>query len=478
MFRKKVKSAVIWSGFDTFIRQIIGFVISVILARLLVPEDFGTIALLSLFMAIAGLFADAGFSAALIQKRNLTHVDESTIFWFNIVAGLVITAILFALSPLISALFALPILESLTMLMACNVFISAMGSIHHTLLIKRLDFKIPMKIGVISMLISGFISIYMAMNGYGIWALAAQSLISSVIGTSLLWSYNPWRPAFVFSWHSIRRLFNFGGYIFAAALFGQIYRNGYTLLIGMFYGVRDLGFYNRAYSTQRLASNTMTGVFSNVSFPVYSQINEDVEKLRRVVRMSIRSVMLVTAPLMFGLAVVAEQFILIVFGDQWLPSAQFLPIFCVAGLFFPIHAANVSVLKAQGHAALNFRLNIIKNTIGIVFLIIGAFYGVIGIAYGVVANNVVALFINAHYTKKLLGYGLREQSFDCMPSIMLSSLMVVVVLFVDHSLTIGGAVEFLLLIVIGATFYLASNVVLGIGAFKETISFLKGDIKV
>jgi teichuronic acid exporter len=474
MLRHKARSAVIWSGLDIFMRHGMGFVITIILARLLTPEDFGTLALLAIFLGIANLFVDAGFSAALIQKQDVTHLDESTVFWFNVGAALVMALLLFAVSPWIANFFALPVLQLLTMLMACAIFISAIGSIHGTLLAKRLDFKTPMKIGASSTLISGGVAVYMAWADYGVWALAWQAFASTVIGTALLWIFSPWRPLFAFSRESFSRLFAFSGWLFASGLLDTFYRRGYTLLIGKFYGTHDLGIYNRADNTQQLPSGILTGVLSRVAFPLFSSINDDKGRLRRGVRLSVRSGMLITAPSMAGLAVLAEPFIRVVFGEQWLPAAPILQVLCIVGLLWPLQVINLNALQAQGHGGLFFRLEIIKKTTGVLLLGAGVFFGVMGIAWSSVVQSIIALLINGHYTDKYLGYSMREQVRDCLPSLLLSAMMAAAVAMADIWIKIGGVLELLLLITLGGALYLAGNMFLGVGAFKEAVGFIKG----
>jgi O-antigen/teichoic acid export membrane protein len=465
---------VVWSGLDLFVRQGMGFAITVVLARLLVPEDFGTIALLSLFLGVAGVFVNAGFSAALIQRQDTTHLDESTVFWLNIGAASAMTFVLFAAAPWIADFFDLEVLTPLTMLMAGNILISALGSIHGTLMTKRLDFKTPMKIGVVSTLISGGVGMYMAWADYGVWALAGQTLASTVVGTALLWHFSTWRPAFAFSRDSLRRLFGFSGWVFGSAMLDTLYQRGYTLLIGKFYGTHDLGIYNRADNTQQLPANILTGVLSRVAFPLFSSVNHDKERLRSGVRMSVRAMMLVMVPSMMGLAVLAEPFIRVVFGEAWVPAAPIFQVLCVAGMLYPLHVINLTVLQAQGHANLLFRLEVAKKSIGTVLLIIGSFFGVMGIAWSRVIQSVIALMINSHYTNKFLGYGMREQIKDCLPSFLLSAAMAGVVAMADVWIEIGGATELLLMISIGSLIYLAGNMLLGINAFKEVVGFVKG----
>ncbi|MBT8123399.1 MAG: lipopolysaccharide biosynthesis protein, partial [Gammaproteobacteria bacterium] len=398
MSRSKAKSAFIWNGLDVLMRNGVGFIISVVLARLLVPEDFGTLALLALFLGIANLFVNAGFSVALIQKQNATHTDESTVFWFNIASAFILTLALMAFSPWLAAFFSLPILSPLTKFMACNIFISAVGSIHNVLLVKQLDFKTLIKVGSVSTIISGCIGIYMAIAGYGIWALAGHAISSALVRTVLLWVVSSWRPKFRFSYSSFRKLSSFGGWIFAAHSLDTIYQRGYTILIGKFYGTHALGIYNRADSTQQLPIGILTSLVTRVTFPLFSSVNKDTVRLLRGVKLSVRSITLVTTPAMVGLGVLAEPFIGVIFGEQWLPAVPILQVLCITGILWPLHAINLNALQAQGHAKLFFRLAIIKKTIGIFTLIIGSFFGVMGIAWSRVIQSFISVLINAYYT--------------------------------------------------------------------------------
>ena len=474
MLLQRARSAVLWSGLDIFLRQGMGFIISVILARLLAPEDFGTLALLALFLGIASLFVDVGFTSALIQRQDATRVDESTVFWFNIGAAVIMTLILLASAPWIADFFSLPVLVPLTMLMACNVVISAMGSIHRTLLSKRLDYKTPIKISAISTVISGSIGVYLAWADYGVWALVWQTLASTVVVTMLLWLFSSWRPIFRFSGDSFKRLFGFSGWLFGARLLDTVYQRGYTILIGKFYGAHDLGIYYRADNTQQLPASMLTGVLSRVAFPLFSSVSHDKALLRRGVQLSVRSMMLIIGPSMAGLSALAVPFIRVVFGEQWLPAAPILQVLCLLGLMWPLHVINLNVLHAQGYAKLSFRLAIIKQSSGIVLLVIGSYFGIMGIAWSRVIQGVIGLIINGHYTGKFLDYGMREQIKDCLPSILLSAMMAALVGIADTWIEIGGLLELLLLIILGATFYLACNMLLGIGAFRETVGFIRG----
>jgi teichuronic acid exporter len=470
----KARSAVYWSSLDILVRQGLKFVVTVILARLLVPEDFGTVALLALFLGLGGLFVNGGFSAALIQKQDATHTDESTIFWFNIGAAFVVTLGLMALSPWLARYFELPVLRLLAMVMACNIFISAFGTIHTTLLTKQLNFKVLTIVGVLATVLSSGLAIYLARADYGVWALAWQALSATIFTTVLLWWFSSWRPLMTFSGSSFNSLMAFSGWVFASGLLDTIYQKGYTLLIGKYYGTYDLGIYNQADNTQQGPTSILTSVISRVTFPLFSSISDDPARLRRAVRLSLRSVMLITSPAMLGLAVLATPFIREVFGEQWLPAAPLLQILCLAGLLWPLHVINVHVLKAQGHAKLNFRLALIKKTLGVVLLIGGTFFGLTGIAWSRVLSSILGLFINGYYTGKFLDYGAFNQAKDYLPAIAASVMMGAVVILADRWIEIGGATELVILIVIGAVSYSALTLFSGVSALKDAVEFMTG----
>lgn len=465
--KNKSLSAVLWSGVDIFTRRGMQFIISLILARLLTPEEFGTIAVLYLFTGVAGTFVDSGFSSALIQRQDITHTDESTVFWFNLLMGFLVAVILWSLAPWVASFFDLAVLTPLAKVMAVNVFISALGAIHNTLLIKKLDFKLPMKIGAISTFLSGVAAVFLAMNNYGVWALAIQAMIATILTTSLLWFFSPWRPQMVFSLFSARRLFGFGSYLLLSGLLDTIYNRAYTLLIGKFYSIRELGFYNRAEGTKQLPVGLLNDVFSRVAFPVFSEAAHDKQKLRRGVQLALRSMMLINLPVMFGLMATAEPVVVTLFGSQWLPSVPMLQVLCLVGALWPLHVINLNVLMAQGHSRLFFRLEIIKKIVGTVFLIIGAQFGVLGIAWSQVFFGVAAFLINAHYTRLYLDYGFVQQILDFLPAATVAAIMAIIVYALGLVIILPDYLILLAQLSIGAAFFIGCSYLSNLQAFND-----------
>jgi teichuronic acid exporter len=465
------RSVIAWSGTSVILQNAIAFGIQIVLARLLAPEHFGAVALLALFVGVANLFVSAGFSAALIQDQNTTRLDESTVFWFTVAAGIAMSVGMCAIAPLIASFYGMPVLRPLTLAMAATVFVSSLGAVHNTMLTKRLEFRRLTLVGVVATLISGGIGVALAWNGLGVWALVAQAVSNAVVGTTLAWIACSWRPMLAFSRGSFERLFGFGGYMFASALMDTVFQQGYTVLIGRLFGLGDVGLYDRAQRTQQLPTKALNSILERSAFPLFAALNGDDERLRRATRLSIRSTMLATAPLMVGGAVVAEPLVVSVFGEAWRASAPIFRVLCIVGLLYPIHVVNLSVLRAQGHGRTFFRLEIIKKAIGITLLIAGSFLGVIGIAWSRVVQSVVALAINAHYTRRNLGYGLLDQLRDCVPSLLMSLFMAATVIVADHRLGLSGILEFVVLVGLGGAVYIGGTAALGLGAYREATDF-------
>lgn len=450
---KKTVKAVSWSAIDVFFRQGLQFLISVILARLLAPEDFGLIAILYIFISIANLFIDSGFGSALIQRQDVSSTDESTVFYFNLAMAALMSLLLGSIASLIVDFFEQPILRPLTYIMALSQFISAFGSIHTVLLTKHLMFEKIMKAGLISGILSGGIALLLAKYGYGVWSLAWQTLAASIINVFALWMLHDWRPKLVFSMISLKKLFRFGGFLFLSGLMDVVYTRMHTLLIGKLFSFTDLGYYTRALNTRQMPSTILESVFNRVAFPVFSGVAEDKQRLLQGIKKSLIIMMLINIPIMFGLIVVAEPFISVIFGDKWLASVPILQVLCLAGVLWPLHTVNLNALMAQGYSDLFFRIEVIKKVIGISAIIFACFYGVIAIAWVQVFTGVIAFFINAYYTGKFLGYSALRQVKDIFPFLVIGILMAVFAWELGNYIQISPILELLSITISGFIFY-------------------------
>ena len=468
----KVRNAVSWSAIDVLVRYGLNFIVLVILARILSPADFGLVAMLALFVAISGVLIDSGFSQALVQRQQTTATEESTIFFFTVMMGALIAIILSASAPSIAAFYGQPLLEQMTYWMALNLFFNTLAAIHTTLLTKELNFKTITKAGVVAALVSGGVAVFMALRGWGVWSLVGQALASTITMVIMLWLLHPWRPQWLFSFSSLRAFFKFGGFLLWTGLLNTLYTNLYALLIGKLHTVQEVGFYSQAQRLQQLPVSAMTNVIGRVAFPIFAAAADDKARLVRGLRKGMTSVMFINVPLMLMLMFLAEPLMLTLLGGQWLPSVPVMQVLAVGGLLWPLHALNVNVLKAQGHSALNARIQLVKLTIGITLLLIASPYGILAIAYGQVVASFLAFFVNAHYTRIFLGYGGLAQLRDVMPYFAASLPMVLSIGVVKWSLKLSDQFELFASVLIGGGIYLVVCKLAKLDALDNFISMI------
>ena len=473
MLKQRALSATLWSGLDVVSRQGVQFVVAIVLARLLSPVEFGTFGLLLLFTGIATVFVDGGFSAALIQRQDVDQTDESTVFWFNLLVGVVVALGLYALAPAIAAFYGRPILVSLLAVMAVNVLLGALGAIHGSLLSKQLDFQTQTKVGFVAVILSGIASVWMAWNGYGVWALVAQAVVLNSVNTALLWLFSRWRPTLEFSGRSVRKLGSFGGYHFASSLMDMAYSRLYTVLIGKFHGVRELGYYTNADTIQQMPSGVLVKVLSRVAFPMFSTAPQDKVKLRRGMQLGVRGTMLLNVPIMLGMAAVAEPLVKVLFGAQWQPAVPILRVLCLAGVLLPLHMLNLNCLMAQGHSRLMFRLELTKKLVGLVLLGAGSYFGVMGIAWAMVVLSVIGLMINAHYTKRFLGYGVGAQVRDFAAILVAGIVMAISVSVLSMFWTAAPLPKLIGLVAVGVVVFFAIVLPARLDAFHDVATLFR-----
>ncbi|WP_290896155.1 lipopolysaccharide biosynthesis protein [Hoeflea sp.] len=460
--RSSALSATVWSASDVVLRQGFQFAISIVLARLLTPEDFGIIAMLLLFAGIAGAFANGGLTWALIQCQDVTIEDESTVFWLNLLAGSLVALLFWFSGVWIAAFYEVPVLENLAGLMAVTVVVTAIGGTQQALFSKALNFRPLLVAGASAALTSGVVSIWLAWQGYGVWALAVQALVSAMATTTVVWFASSWRPRFICSLASAKRLFGFGGYMLLSSLLDIVYLRFYAILIGKFYGVREVGFYTRAETTSLFPAGIVIGIVGRVTFPLFSHASGDLERLRTSLQLAMRSVALVYAPAMFGLLAVAEPLVLVLFGKQWLPAVPFLQVLCLTGLFLPLQILNHHALLALGRSELHFRLEVLKKVMGISILVSVAGFGAIAIAWGTVLASTLSYLVNTHYSRKLLAYGFVSQLRDMLPVLFLSFGMAAIVTVVDYNQVAWSAATRLFVgVVLGILIYGVGLLLLG-----------------
>ncbi len=354
--KSKTIHALSWSFIESVGLQGVRFIIGIVLARILFPEQFGLIAMLTLFIAVAQAFLDSGFGAALIQKHHVTETDTSTIFYFNIVVGLAASGVLSLAAPLIADFYNQPILTPLTRALSLVIVINSFGLIQDVILTKQINVKTQTKVSVIAGVLSGLVGVTLAVMGFGVWSLVAQQISSSFFRTVLLWLCNDWRPSPVFSIRSLQAMFGFGSRLLASGLLDQVFNNIYSLVIGKLFSARDLGFFTRASGIRALPTQTLAGMIGRVTFPVLSTIQDDPARMKRGLKKALSTLALLNFPMMIGLAVLAYPLVVLFLTEKWSESVGYLQLLCLSGLLYPLHAVNLDLLKALGRSDLFLRL--------------------------------------------------------------------------------------------------------------------------
>jgi O-antigen/teichoic acid export membrane protein len=394
-----------------------------VLARLLFPEQFGLIGMLTIFMAVAQSFLDSGFGAALIQKREVTLADTCSIFYLNIMVGLVAAGILCLVAPWIAAFYNQSILTPLTRALSLTIVINSFGLIQGAILAKEINFKTQTKVSLIASILSGIIGVTLAVTGFGVWSLAVQQISSTFFYTLFLWLLNSWRPALIFSLKSLGEMFSFGSRMLASGLLNQIFTNIYLLVIGRLFSANDLGYFTRAKTFQELPSHTLSEMVGRVIFPVFSTIQDDPPRLKKGFKKGLTFMVLVNFPIMIGLAVIARPLVVVLLTEKWVQSIPYLQLLCFLGLQFPVHLINLNLLQALGRSDLFLRLEIIKKVLVVINIFVTWRWGISAMIYGMIAMSIVCYFLNSYYTGVLIGYPMQEQLRDLFPYLIVAVLM-------------------------------------------------------
>ena len=470
--KDKTVKGVVWSSIDRFTSQGISFVFSLLIARMLMPSDYGVIAMLGIFMAVSGCFIDSGFSTALVRKIDRTETDFSTVFYFNNVVAILFYGLLWLASPIIADFYDLPLLEDVTKVVGLNLVIGALGGIQNAKLSIAIDFKTRAKISVITTLFTGIVGLYLAYCGYGVWALVFQALSSNILRTILLWSYVKWKPQWLFSWKSFREMFSFGSKMLASGLLDTTYNNLYTIVIGKCFNSAALGVYSRADGLAQFPSSNITGVLQNVTFPVLSSIQNDEERLAIGYKKLLRLSAFIIFPLMVGLAAVADPFIRLVLTDKWEGTIYYLQILCFSLMWYPIHAINLNLLMAKGRSDYFLKLEVIKKIQGVIILCITVPLGLVAMCYGRIVSSLISLVWNTYYTKKIIGYGYTQQMKDLM-HILLHTLVMGAITYWVVCMLPNLWLKLIVGILAGMAYYIAGAYLMKFEEMKELLLILK-----
>lgn len=474
--KSKTIKGTIWSAVDNLTQYGVTFIVSIVLARLLNPDDYGLIGIITIFTTVCTAIINGGFSNALVRKKEPTENDYSTAFIVNLGLSILLYSIVFTCSPLIARFFGKEELVSLTRVSSLIMIVGAFGIVQQTRLTKRIDFKTQTKITLIASITSGTIGIVMAALGFGVWALVAQGLSAQILKTIFLWIFNHWTPSMIFNKNSFNELFGFGWKMMVAGVLDSLWTQLYQVVVGKFYSPATLGQYTRAKQFSQMFSSNLTTVIQRVTYPVLSDIQDEKERMVSAYRRIIKTTMFITFALMFTLGAVAEPLLYCLIGEKWHEAATYLPLICLVGAFYPLHAINLNMLQVQGRSDLFLGLEIIKKIIGLAPLFVGAFVGIFPMLYATVIINVTSYFLNSYFPGKLLGYTSWKQIKDITPSFG-ASLMMAIVVYTMKFLPLSYWIILPLQILTGTVLFISISIITKSAEFKEVMNMIKPILK-
>ncbi len=471
-----VFSGFIWRFFERCGAQLVTFGVSIVLARLLDPSVYGTIALVTIFITIMNVFINSGLGTALVQKKDADDTDFSSVFWFNVIMCISLYALIFFSAPLIATFYNDATLTPIVRVLGLTLVISGVKGIQVSYVSKKMLFKKFFFSTIGGTIISAVVGILMAFNGFGVWSLVAQQLVNETIGTIILWITVPWRPKLKFSFQRLKGLFSFGWKLLVSSLIDTVYNDIRQLIIGKLYSSDDLAFYNKGKQFPNLIVTNINTSIDSVLLPTLSQEQDDVSRVKAMTRRSIRASTYIMAPMMVGMAVCAEPIIRLLLTDKWLGCVLFMQIFCVTFLFYPIHTANLNAIKAMGRSDMFLKMEIVKKIIGLGLVLATMFISVEAMAYSLLLNTLFSTIINAFPNKKLLNYSWFEQMKDILPNIGLAVLMGISVFFMQY-LPLPTIVILALQVLLGAIIYIGLSAILRLEIFQYLLNIGKSFIK-
>jgi teichuronic acid exporter len=447
----------------------ISFVISIILARLLLPDDFGLLVITMIFISIANIFVQTGFNISLIQKKDADYIDFSSIFYISLALSVVLYGCIYLAAPLIASFFGKPELNHILKILALSLPFGAYNSIQSAFVIRQLKFKLIFYCNICATIFSGIAGILMAYKGYGLWALVVQQLCSIFLTCLIMQILVRWRPRLVFSISRVKLLVSYGWKITVSAIIDAIYLDIFSLIIGKFYSTASLAYYNRGENIPKLIAQSVNTSIGSVMLPVYSKLQDDKAVIKRTVRRAITSGSFIFFPMMIGLAAVAEPFIIVLLTEKWAPSIPFLQIFCLAFLLYPINIANTQAYNGIGRSDIFLKNNIMKKLIGIIILLFTVNYGIKAIAIGYAVSSLANFVINIIPNQKLLDYGLKEQCRDVFPTFILSLFMGILVYSVNI-FNLDYLLKLCIQVIVGVLVYTLGAYILKLESFNYLLS--------
>jgi len=473
---ENVSSNLLWRLLERFGAQGVTLIVSIVLARVLDTEVYGTVALVTVITTILQVFVDCGLGSALIQKKNTDSLDFSTVFYFNFLVCVILYIGLFLLAPSISKFYKRPVLTSLIRVSGLILIISGFKNIQNAYVSRHLLFKKYFFATLGGTLTAAFIGIYMAYNGMGVWSLVTQNLVNQFIDTLILWFVVKWRPTLEFSFQRLKGLFSYSWKLLISSLLDTLWNQLRQLIIGKRYSSNDLAFYNKGNEYPYYATLALNSSIDSVLLPVLSSAQDNVYEVKVMTRRAIKTSSYILWPIMMGLAACSKTLISVILTDKWLPAVPYLIIFCIVYAFYPIHTANLNAIKALGRSDLFLKLEVIKKILNLLIIFSTMWYGVFWLAFGSIIGSILGQLINSWPNRELLNYRYKEQILDILPYIVISVSMSLVVYSLSF-LNLANWQILFLQISVGVIFYVSISYILKIDSFHYCINIVKKLIK-
>lgn len=474
--KKEVLISLFWKLLERGGNQGINFLVSIILARLLLPKEFGLIALITIFITLANVFVQSGLNTALIQKKDADELDFSSVFYTSIFFAGILYIILFYSSPYIAVFYGDPHLELLLRVLSIILFFGAVNSIQIAIISRNMQFKKLFYSSLGAIIISGTVSVIMAYNGFGVWSLVVQQLTNQMLNTIIMWFTVKWRPRLKYSIKRMQGLLSYSWKILASNLVSTLFLDLRSLIIGKMYSAAMLGYFNQGKQFPSVIISNINGSIQSVMFPAYSSEQDNRIRVKGMVRRSIAISSFIVFPLMVGLAVIAEPLIKIVLTDKWLPTVPFLQIFCASYMLMPIHTANIQAIQALGYSGKVLKIELIKKSLELIVLLFSLKYGIYAIAVGTFITSLISVFINSYPNLKLLNYSYKEQIIDILPSFLLSITMGIIIYMVQY-ISFPSWLILIIQIVMGIIVYIILASISKIESYLYLVNSIRGFLK-
>lgn len=430
--KKQATTGLVWTFAQQFGNQIIGFVVSLVLARLLLPEEFGLIGMIAVFYSIGRGLMDAGLTQSLIRSNDVDEEDYSTVFYFNLAASALIYVLIFFLAPLIAQFYDQEILTAIVRLYCITFIIDAFSAVQRTRFTKKMDFKTQTLITIPSTIIGGIVGVTMAFQGLGVWSLVWNQIVTALIGSIQLWIYAKWTPSLVFNVEKFKDHFNFGYKLTLSGLLNRIFNNIYLIVIGRYFSAAQVGFYTRAETMKQLPVTNISNALNKVTYPLFAGIQDDNKRLKSIYSRIMKMVVFIIAPVLIIAGALAEPTFRFLFTEKWLPAVPYFQILCGIGILYPVSSYNLNVLKVKGRSDLFLKLEVYKKILVIISIFIAIPFGIYGLLWSQVFMSILSFIINSYYTGKFIDYTAWQQIKDILPILLLGVVVGVFVIICDY----------------------------------------------